>query len=199
MLNKTTSLLPNALFASLGMPRSDESIKEAKHASRAFFPSCPYLTLDHIQGIDHELKRACEDVISQCANPICEPLRTWIDRIGEHNTTRRTVTLPGNDPAPLISQEWVQQPAAEELDKKFRLACQRDLRESVVRLRLYLEDDRTVGVLVDHVQDRIVDEYAEFRDVIWNMYAGGLRAVVLSSATLRGMLAGICKEQTSDI
>lgn len=31
MLSKTTSLLPDALFASLGMPRSGESIKEAKH------------------------------------------------------------------------------------------------------------------------------------------------------------------------
>ncbi|KAG6842795.1 hypothetical protein H0H93_003380, partial [Arthromyces matolae] len=31
MFNKTTSLLPDALFASLGMPRSDESIQDAKH------------------------------------------------------------------------------------------------------------------------------------------------------------------------
>lgn len=33
MLNKTTSLLPDALFASLGMPRTDQSIVEAKHVS----------------------------------------------------------------------------------------------------------------------------------------------------------------------
>jgi hypothetical protein len=33
MLSKTTSLLPDALFATLGMPRTDESIKEAKHVS----------------------------------------------------------------------------------------------------------------------------------------------------------------------
>jgi hypothetical protein len=33
MLGKTTSLLPNALFASLGMPRTEESITEAKHVS----------------------------------------------------------------------------------------------------------------------------------------------------------------------
>ena len=33
MLSKTTSLLPDALFATLGMPRSDNTIREAKHVS----------------------------------------------------------------------------------------------------------------------------------------------------------------------
>jgi hypothetical protein len=31
ILNRTTSLLPNALFASLGMPRGDENLGDAKH------------------------------------------------------------------------------------------------------------------------------------------------------------------------
>lgn len=42
----------------------------------------------------------------------------------------------------------------------------------MARLRLYLEDDRTVGILVGHVMDRIVDEYAALREVVWNMYMG---------------------------
>lgn len=33
ILNRTTSLLPNALFASLGMPRGDENLGDAKHVS----------------------------------------------------------------------------------------------------------------------------------------------------------------------
>lgn len=38
MLNKTTSLLPSNLFASLGMPKTEESISEAKHVRP--FPLC---------------------------------------------------------------------------------------------------------------------------------------------------------------
>ncbi|KAF8139471.1 Sec34-domain-containing protein [Mycena galopus ATCC 62051] len=153
MLNRTTSLLPGALFASLGMPRSEEGIRDAKH------------------GIDHDLKRVCEEVISSCATPICTPLRQWIDQIDAHNTRR--AREQDAEIAPLTAQPAFQQPAAEELERAFRAACERDLRGQSARLKLYLEDDRTVGVLLQHIQDRIVDEYALFRDVVWNMYAGG--------------------------
>jgi hypothetical protein len=38
MLNTTTSLLPGALFASLGMPRSEEGIRDAKHVCQSTIP-----------------------------------------------------------------------------------------------------------------------------------------------------------------
>jgi conserved oligomeric Golgi complex subunit 3 len=60
-----------------------------------------------------------------------------------------------------------------------------------------LEDDRTVGVLVGHVMDRIVDEYAGFREVVWNMYMGGLRDVLFSTPTLRENLKRICEEEVA--
>lgn len=31
MLNRTTSILPEGLFASLGVPRADENLRDAKH------------------------------------------------------------------------------------------------------------------------------------------------------------------------
>lgn len=46
------------------------------------------------------------------------------------------------------------------------------------RLKLYLEDDRTVRVLLAHVQDRIMDEYAIFRDVVRRVYGNGNSDVV---------------------
>jgi hypothetical protein len=58
---------------------------------------------------------------------------------------------------------------------------------------LYLEDDRTVGVLVGHVMDRIVDEYAAFREVVWNMYMGALRDVLFNTPTLRENLRAVCE------
>ncbi|KAJ6500169.1 Sec34-like family-domain-containing protein [Mycena vitilis] len=178
MLNRTTSLLPGALFASLGMPRSEEGIRDAKH------------------GIDHDLKRVCEEVISECAVPICTPLRTWITQIDAHNA-RRARGEQDVEIAPLTAQAAFQQPAAEELERAFRAACERDLRGQAARLRLYLEDDRTVGVLLQHIQDRIVDEYSLFRDAVWNMYAGGMRAGVFSSTGLREFLKTVCGEGQS--
>ncbi|KAJ7187957.1 Sec34-like family-domain-containing protein [Mycena filopes] len=172
---KTTSLLPGALFASLGMPRGEEGIRDAKH------------------GIDHDLRRVCEEVISECATPICTPLRKWIDQIDAHNARR--AREQDAEIAPLTAQAAFQQPAAEELERAFRAACERDLRGQSARLRLYLEDDRTVGVLLQHIQDRIVDEYAFFRDVVWNMYAGAMRSGVLSSTGLRELLKTVCGEE----
>ncbi|KAK7005778.1 Sec34-domain-containing protein [Favolaschia claudopus] len=174
MLNKTTSLIPGALFASLGMPRGEEGIRDAKH------------------GIDHDLKRVCEEVISECSTPIYTPLRKWIDQIDAHNARR--AREQDAEITPLTAQTAFQQPAAEELDREFRAACERDLRGQAARLRLYLEDDRTVGVLLQHIQDRIVDEYALFRDVVWNMYAGGMRSIVLSSTGLRELLKSVCSD-----
>lgn len=45
MLSKTTSLLPDALFATLGMPRAGESIKEAKHVKSIYQTIVIYLTV----------------------------------------------------------------------------------------------------------------------------------------------------------
>jgi hypothetical protein len=70
------------------------------------------------------------------------------------------------------------------------------MRSSVARLRLYLEDDRTVRVLVEHIQDRIMDAYAAYREVVWGMYAGALREKegILSPVGLREVLRDVCRE-----
>ncbi|KIP09466.1 hypothetical protein PHLGIDRAFT_67633 [Phlebiopsis gigantea 11061_1 CR5-6] len=165
MLGKTTSLLPNALFATLGMPR-EESLTDVKH------------------GIDHELKRACEDVITACADAVCTPLRVWLERVAQHHA------LPQGPP--LMSQPWAADAAVTALVAGFREACLRDLRAAVTRLRLYLEEDRTVAVLVKHVQERIVDEYAEFRRVVWSEYQGPVRSEVHNEEVLRTLLQDAC-------
>ena len=91
------------------------------------------------------------------------------------------------------SQAWVQLSVAQELDESFRLACERDLRASVARLKLYLEDDKTVSVLLAHIQDRIVDEYGAFRDVTGTLYADGPKPTLLTEAELKEFLKVICE------
>lgn len=130
-------------------------------------------------------------MISACSAPIYTPLRSWVVRIQSHNLSSHAT----EDSTALHTQDWAQQSAAQELDEAFRLACHRDLNANVLRLRLYLEDDRTVGVLLQHVQDRITDEYSAFRDAAVSMYAESMRDTLLSSTALRALLKSVCNEQ----
>ncbi|CAK5268613.1 unnamed protein product, partial [Mycena citricolor] len=173
MLNTTTSLFPGALFASLGMPRTEEGIQVAKH------------------GIDHDLKRVCEEVIAECSAPISSPIVAWVAKIGALNA-RIAALRPDNSEPSSTAQTVFQQSSAEELEHNFRIACERDLRSAAARLNLYLEDDRTVGVLLQHVKDRLVDDYALFRDVVWNMFDGGMRERLLGAVDLRFLLDRVC-------
>ncbi|KAI0058733.1 Sec34-domain-containing protein [Artomyces pyxidatus] len=168
MLTRTTNILPTSLFASFGMPRGDETT-DAKH------------------GIDLELKRACEALISHMSDPVIVPLRSFVDQVNTHQTSAK--------PGLLVTQEWAKQSVAENLDADFRSACLRDLRHGVARLRLYLEERRTVDVLVQHVRERVEEEYVGFREVAKNMYAGALRERLLTDEGLKGMLIEVCEER----
>ncbi|KAJ7467170.1 Sec34-like family-domain-containing protein [Mycena latifolia] len=162
MLGRTTALLPGALFASL---RGEEDVRDAKH------------------GIDHDLKRVCEDVITACAGPVCGPLRTWLDQLAAHNAPR--------------AQPAFQQPAAEELERAFRAACERDLRAHAAKVRLYLADAVGEGLL-RHVRERVSTDYALFREAVAGMYAGGMRAGVLDAAGLRELLEAVCGQTVDE-
>jgi hypothetical protein len=48
------------------------------------------------------------------------------------------------------------------LDEAFRNACASDLRASIARVRLYVPEVRTAGVLVQHALDRVEDAYSAF-------------------------------------
>lgn len=150
----------------------------------------------YTQEIDQDLKRACQNLISLCAKGPCGPLQEWVDRVRAFNTSR-TITSPASPPVPvplLTEQDWARQSAAEDLHAKFVEACERDLRASVTKLRLYLEDNRTVSVLLTHVKEAVVDGYMAYREVVWNMYAGALRGLVFSEERLKEKLGAICDE-----
>ncbi|KAI0338277.1 Sec34-domain-containing protein [Trametopsis cervina] len=160
MLGRTTSLLPNALFASLGMPR-EETMTDIKH------------------GIDHELRQACEDVIAACADSVCKPLRSWLNERIAASSTTSPATDPSTQPQQVLSE--------------FTVACHRDLRATVANMSLYLEDDRTVAVLVKHTQERIVDEYLEFRRAVWSSAVGTEAQVgVMNEDGVRSLLNEVC-------
>jgi hypothetical protein len=130
------------------------------------------------QGIDQEVKKACEDVIFGCANLVCAGVRHWMD------------TAPAN-PSQQTPRENIGS-----MDEAFKMGCHRDLRASVARMRLYLEDDRTVLVLLSHVQEKIIDEYVDFKQAV-SERSKGSEASLMSTQELKGFLKNVCEDEVN--
>ncbi|KAF7289949.1 RRM domain-containing protein [Mycena indigotica] len=176
ILNRTSSLLPGAILASLGMPRTDEGIRDAKQAS---------------PGIDHDLKRVCEEIIITCAAAMCDPLRSWLEQVESHNALRASTSTSTK-----TTPESLAQPAAEALEQSFRKACATELSAAAMRIRLYLggTSGGSAEVLLAHVRERAIEEYTRFREVVTGMYAGGMRGIVMERAEVRALLDKACSE-----
>lgn len=101
-------------------------------------------------------------------------------------------TAPKAADATPAMQDWASQSAAESLNRNFEEACGDDLRSNISQIRLYLEDERTVNVLLTHVLERITDEYTAFREVAGSMYAGALRGKLASTVRLGERLRDAC-------
>ena len=61
-------------------------------------------------------------------------------------------------------------------------------------MKLYLEDDRTVLVLLSHVQEKIIDEYVDFKQAVSNRSKDS-EASLMSIQELKDMLKGICEDE----
>jgi conserved oligomeric Golgi complex subunit 3 len=55
----------------------------------------------------------------------------------------------------IATEDWANQTVAESLINNFEEACGDGLRFNINQVRLYLEDERTVTILVTHVLERI--------------------------------------------
>ncbi|RPD58666.1 Sec34-domain-containing protein [Lentinus tigrinus ALCF2SS1-6] len=180
MLGKTTSLLPNALLTSLGMPR-DEDLSNVRH------------------GIDQELKQACEDVIQSSVDAISGGARSWAEKVRMTHALDNDPLGPDGKPAlPRInySQEgyWASARAARSIIDAIPILLERQVHEVATRLRLYIEDERTVSVLLKHVQDKIVEDYAVFNELISNLYNGTMRGKGPTEEYIREKVTRGCRE-----
>jgi hypothetical protein len=128
------------------------------------------------QGIDQDLKRACEAVISTTSEPLCAPLRAFTGR-------------------PASAAEAIV------LAETFRAACTSGLRASLAHVRLYVSEARTAAVLVQHAVDRIEDAYGAFRLAARQVGAhvtigeNGL----MDDEVLKRLLRDVCGEEEVDV
>ncbi|KAF8490342.1 Sec34-like family-domain-containing protein [Russula emetica] len=156
VLSRTSTLLPGSLFTSLASTRA-EHLADAK------------------RGIDQDLKRACEAVISMASEPLCAPLRAFTGR-------------------PASAAE------AAVLDETFRTACASDLRSSLARVRLYVSEARTAAVLIQHAVDRVEDAYGAFRLAARQV---GVRVAgengLMDDEALKSLLKDVCGEEANGV
>ena len=177
-LLKNTSVIfnPNALFelASRGIPSFAETMTDAKlvRPLQADPPRTP-LTTRTVQDLDGSLKRACESLISDTSSAISSPLRSFLDRCTAYlSAPTGTKDLP--------AQAWASPDAVVQLHEDFKATLVQQAKDVVGKLRVYLNDEKTIGVLLPPllvnllfrlagslvltfwVQDEIVDTYTTF-------------------------------------
>jgi hypothetical protein len=138
-----------------------------------------------VQSIDHELRTVCEELISQCAELVCQHLSPWVHNNQEQTASLETAEHVSTLPAPKAAVGLA------EAYHNFALACERDLRSSVLHLRLYLGDSETLLVLLTHIRERIVGCYSLFRQVAVEKHGEELN-VLQGLTALRSKLGDIC-------
>lgn len=122
------------------------------------------------QAIDADLKLAVEDAIALLAHPAIAPLQSFL-------------SSASSTPRPPPS-------AAQDASRASLDAIARDIRAGAARLRLYVPDNRTVGVLLGHVRDRVVEEYGAFASVV----SKDMGVQVAGLDDVREALRGACSE-----
>lgn len=108
------------------------------------------------QDLDAALKVSCEELIAHLSLTLTSPLRAFLDRCtaflsspsaagAAAGTTTTTTTTAASD---LVAQEWANPDEVLKLHAAFRETVRTGTEPVVRRLRIYLVDDKTVGVLV---------------------------------------------------
>ncbi|KAM5533738.1 hypothetical protein V8D89_012611 [Ganoderma adspersum] len=174
MLGRTTSLLPNALLTSLGMPR-DEDLTDVRH------------------GIDQELKQACEAVIQSGVDAVSSSVRAWVDRVRATFALDNDPTNPSGQPGlprleSATESSWAGVDAIRSFIGRMQSDLERDIHRVSINLRLYIEDERTVDVLLKHVQDRVVDDCMDFSDLVSKLHNGTMRSKAPTAEYVRARI-----------
>lgn len=117
--------------------------------------------MDAKADVDRELKRVCEDLISQCAADATAPAKAFLDRCTLHLSSQ-TAGKSGE----LASQPWATPDKVMEVHEAVKVACEKKVPEWIDSLKLYLQDEATVKVLIPPLQSSLLDNYRAFYDVV---------------------------------
>jgi hypothetical protein len=100
------------------------------------------------QEVDRELKRVCEEAIEWCRDRATESLRAFTDRAVRYVNAKHN-----NSSAPdLSSQTWATSETVQSIAERFEQECQQTVAKWISDLKLYLQDEATVRVLLPPLQ-----------------------------------------------
>ena len=163
LLRNTSSLFnPRTLvdLASKGMPSFAETMTDAKTVllslsplfslsrarARAGLTRCSQTR----QDLDAALKVSCEELIAHLSHTLTAPLRTFLDRCTAF------LSSPFAKAGDLVAQEWASPNEVLQLHANFRETVRTQTGPVVKRMRVFLVDDKTVGVLVPPLWVRLL-------------------------------------------
>lgn len=154
-------------------------------------------------------------MITACSYPIYEPLEIWVNQV---NAAHVPITKPNmqtsvasstydasrnkvNSSTRLPKLDGILS-SAPHAQTRFFESLQRDLRSSITKVKLYLDDARTVKVLLEHVVGMIEVMYERFGDAMFSVKQAGVgseekeQVEVISSSGLREILREVCKDSS---
>lgn len=102
------------------------------------------------QDLDAALKVSCEELIAHLSHTLTAPLRTFLDRCTAF------LSSPSAKAGDLVAQEWASPNEVLQLHANFRDTVRTQTGSVVKRMRVFLVDDKTVGVLVPPLWVRLL-------------------------------------------
>ncbi|GAA6017621.1 hypothetical protein JCM11491_005304 [Sporobolomyces phaffii] len=157
--NSSAIFNPSALFqmASRGMPNFAETMFDAK------------------TELDQALKKACEDLITSTCLSLTASIQYFLDRCTSFLSSPARAASSSSAAAAagrgdLAAQEWATPDEVLKLHEAFQDEVGRDVAAVADKMRLYLEEDKTVNVLLPPLLDEVVETYTTFFNLTRSEY-----------------------------
>ncbi|GAA6024815.1 hypothetical protein JCM10207_009291, partial [Rhodosporidiobolus poonsookiae] len=154
----TASLLnPRVLvdLASRGLQGVEETMRDAK------------------TDLDAALKRACEALIASSSLSLTSALRAFLDRCTAHLSSpsaSSSASSSNSGARALAEQPWATPEEVQRHKEVFDAQVEEGVREVVRRMREWLREEKTVGVLVPPLLDDILATYSTFYNLVRSEY-----------------------------
>jgi len=103
----------------------------------------PLIRRFFVQDLDTALKKACEDLITSTSLRLTASIQSFLDRC-----TSFLSSPSSTGPRDLPSQEWATPEMVLKLHEEFQEGLEREVKGVSDKMRLYLEEEKTVGVLL---------------------------------------------------
>ncbi|GAA5916133.1 hypothetical protein JCM5296_007314 [Sporobolomyces johnsonii] len=169
MLRNSSAIFnPSALFemASKGLPNFAETMTDAK------------------MDLDAALRKACEDLISSTSRALTASLRAFLDRC----TSFLSSPLPASSPRDLPAQAWASPDEVLKLHEAFQGEVEERVAGVRAKMKLYLEEDKTVQVLLPPLLEEVVETYTTFYNLTRSEYGFATSSSLIAPSAVKEKL-----------